>query len=215
MLKSTLWRIGLVMVLLFPATSLLPSSAEAQPPGFNIPSHRVPAPRIPRTSPPSSFAPTYEWSCSGCGTVIGRGMIKPHAARCPRCDARFNNTMEGMLERHRDIVDQQNREFQRTKDRLDSRSSRWRKKARTDSSEDKMVSAAKAFKSIVSLMGAATFLAGIAIAAFWFVQNKNNPKGRGGRSSGKGKTQTRGGWEFRNDFDAYARKSGRKRSRFD
>jgi hypothetical protein len=43
-------------------------------------------PQMPKIGPPQ-----YEWVCSGCGAVVGRGPFKPALSSCPNCRAKFRN----------------------------------------------------------------------------------------------------------------------------
>ena len=84
-----LWRVLLIIIVVLLAGLYLTSAqAQFRPPQLPIP----PGPRF-----PGRGAPGFEWTCSKCGAVIGRGMMKPTVANCPKCGARFNNTMGGMM----------------------------------------------------------------------------------------------------------------------
>ena len=64
---------------------------------------------MPGGRPPGGFGGQTGsvWSCSGCGAVLGHGPIKPGFANCPKCGARFSNTIGGQMMNQMDSMKQQ------------------------------------------------------------------------------------------------------------
>lgn len=131
-------RMSLAFALLGPALLILtlcPTQAQIgprfgpnMPTGPRMPTPPVNPPGLPGGAPGSvpggpaagfgrphipTGPPTYEFSCSGCGKVVGSGtqMDKQQIAKCPHCGVTFNNTSSGMMQGMKERMDENRNRF--------------------------------------------------------------------------------------------------------